>query len=76
MKYSFLSIRIQIIFALAVLLTALIFLSYFYINSQREFSNSHRLVVENDAITLRVANLERDVIDMQRNVFILSLIHI
>lgn len=70
MKYSFLSIRIQIIFALAVLLTALIFLSYFYINSQREFSNSHRLVVENDAITLRVANLERDVIDMQRNVFI------
>lgn len=70
MKYSFLSIRIQIIFALAVLLTALIFLSYFYISSQREFSNSHRLVVENDAITLRVANLERDVIDMQRNVFI------
>lgn len=70
MKSSFLSIRIKIIIALTLLLSALILLSYFYITSLREFSSSHRLVVDSDTITQRVANLERDVVDIQRNVFI------
>lgn len=70
MKYKFLSIRVQIIMALALLLSALILISYFYINSQSEFSKNHHLVIESSDIAIKIASLERDVVDIQRNVFI------
>lgn len=56
--------------ALALLLSALILISYFYINSQSEFSKNHHLVIESSDIAIKIASLERDVVDIQRNVFI------
>lgn len=70
MKYKFLSIRVQIVMALALLLSALMLISYFYINSQSEFSKNHHLVIESSDIAIKIASLERDVVDIQRNVFI------
>lgn len=64
------TIRSQIILAFSLLVFPFILASYFSIKTQKTFSDDYRKIVEMGRVSSRISMLERDVVDMQRNVLI------
>ena len=70
MNISNLSLKNQIVLAFLFLILPLFVMNYFYIISQKHYVNSIDNSVKIETVFTRVANLEKNVVDMQRNVFL------
>lgn len=66
----FRSLRLQIILALSFVLLPLLIITYFFISSHIILSEGFQRTSQIDNIAIRMAIIERDIIDMQRNVYL------
>ncbi|SMF40650.1 Signal transduction histidine kinase [Alteromonadaceae bacterium Bs31] len=69
-KINIHSIKIQILLAFVVLLSPLLALSYFYTLSHQLFTGALDDLVESENISHLISKVEKDVLDLQRNVLI------
>jgi len=69
-KFSFHSIKTQILVAFSLLVLPLVGFTYFFSLSHQLFDNALDEIIKAEAISDLLSEVERDVVDLQRNVFI------
>ncbi len=70
MRFFTSSIKLQIYAAYAMLALPIVLLGYLTLSTHRNFSSITELTIEQDYVFSLTASLQRDVIDLQRNVLI------
>lgn len=70
LRSSFYSIKFQILIAFGLLVLPLVVLSYFFSQSHKFFNVSLNQLIVSEEVSRLLSDVERDVVDLQRNVLI------